>query len=320
MESLAKIDIRHLRYFVAMARVGAVTRAAYALRVSPPSFGRQIRDLESRLGVPLFDRSDRRCELSACGKFYLEQAEQLIDEWDTMFRSLQSRWLRTNPRPIIAVPEYMAASDWLSGKLYPRLQGRLREAALPTVCEYDREPGCSEILERNVDFVLALAAPADRDMSVAKIDEGPVVAILPADHPLSEHEEVDLADLDGELLRVSMDSTRFPRLANLDAALGWEDSQFSPKPMKVSRIKTALELIGSGRAYGISHGLGYSSMLDSKVTVRPIRNCKPQPLFLVWRKGDNDELSTAIVEALHSADSLTLKTPSPTPTVCLQSS
>ena len=295
---LARIDIRHLRYFVAMAQVGAVTKAAYALRVSPPSFGRQIRDLENRLGVPLFDRSDRKCELSSCGRYFALKAQELIAEWDKMFEALESDWSRANPRPMIAAPDYIAASDILPKCLYPRFQLSAPEITVPAVSEYDREPKLSDILEGHADFVLTLTAPTDRDMSYTKIDEGPVVAMFPESHPLSECDEINVADLDENLMRVSMDPARFPQLARMDATVCRESGRIPTKRTRVSRIKTALEMVNRGESYAISHGLAYSSILDRAIATRPIKDCEVQPVYLVWRKDAEDEASAAVVEAL----------------------
>ncbi|MFI0982546.1 LysR family transcriptional regulator [Streptomyces sp. NPDC021093] len=66
------IDMRHLRYFLAVVRAGTVSAAALELHIAQPSLSQQIRRLEQRIGVPLFSRSSRGVELTAGGRVFLE--------------------------------------------------------------------------------------------------------------------------------------------------------------------------------------------------------------------------------------------------------
>ncbi len=75
---LAEMELRHLRYFVAVAREENVTRAALRLHVSQPALSRQIRDLEDDLGALLFERSAKAVRLTAAGRVFLGEAEAVL--------------------------------------------------------------------------------------------------------------------------------------------------------------------------------------------------------------------------------------------------
>ena len=78
------MELRHLRYFVAVAEQGSVSKAARHVHVSQPALSRQIRDLEADLGVPLFDRVARRVELTAEGEDLLRHGRDVLAQAESV--------------------------------------------------------------------------------------------------------------------------------------------------------------------------------------------------------------------------------------------
>lgn len=72
------MELRHLRYFVAVAEQENVSKAALKLHVSQPGISRQIRDLEDEIGFPLFERSAKSVHLTAAGKVFLTEAREVL--------------------------------------------------------------------------------------------------------------------------------------------------------------------------------------------------------------------------------------------------
>ena len=83
------VHLRDLRYFVGVADELSFTRAAERLMVSQPALSKQIRQLESMLGAPLFERDHRHVSLTPAGSALLSTARQLVGDWDTAVEHLE---------------------------------------------------------------------------------------------------------------------------------------------------------------------------------------------------------------------------------------
>ena len=82
------MDLRHLRYFVCVAREGSFTRAAEILRIAQPPLSRQMQQLEDELGFVLIERGTRPLHLSEAGRLFYEQAIQVLERFDEMRASV----------------------------------------------------------------------------------------------------------------------------------------------------------------------------------------------------------------------------------------
>ena len=78
MSSVGKVELRHLRYFIAVAKHGSFNRAAQTLHLTQPALSRQVKDLEEELSVPLFVRGKNAVALTAAGELFYEEAREII--------------------------------------------------------------------------------------------------------------------------------------------------------------------------------------------------------------------------------------------------
>ena len=88
------MELRHLRYFIAVGEAENVSRAALTLHVSQPAVSRQVRDLEAELGFPLLERTARSVRLTESGRIFLIEARavlQRVDEADRAYRESMER-------------------------------------------------------------------------------------------------------------------------------------------------------------------------------------------------------------------------------------
>jgi LysR family transcriptional regulator, benzoate and cis,cis-muconate-responsive activator of ben and cat genes len=87
---MSAMELRHLRYFVAVAEEQSVTRAAARLHVSQPPLSRQVRDLEDELGVALFDHGAKSVRLTEAGKVFLNEARTVLQRADEAVRIVKA--------------------------------------------------------------------------------------------------------------------------------------------------------------------------------------------------------------------------------------
>ncbi len=99
------VELRHLRYFVAVAREGNFTRAAEILHMAQPPLSRQVQQLEDEMRLVLIERGSRPLRLSEAGRLFYEQAVQVLERVDEMRASVE---VFTKPTAIDSVSDLLA--------------------------------------------------------------------------------------------------------------------------------------------------------------------------------------------------------------------
>lgn len=279
------MEIRHLRYFVAVAEELSFTRAAERLHIAQPPLSQQIKQLEEELGVTLLQRGGRPIELTEAGHILLERARAILADM------------------AIAVTETQRAGRGQTGKLSIGFAGSAMYVFLPDVISVFREmcPDvelalyemlASEIAEalqeRRID--VGFARPQlDSDDRIAQklILNEPYLAALPERHPLAQRDQVALGDLADEAF-VLYPSVPGPSVTELIVS-ACREIGFSPQTVQeVMHLQTAINLVAAG--VGISlvpqaaargqarHGVVYIPLSPPPVLMAP--------LTVVWREGD----------------------------------
>jgi DNA-binding transcriptional LysR family regulator len=205
------MELRVLRYFLAVVDEGSVTRAAGAVAVAQPSLSRQLRALETELGVSLFDRSARMLRLSAAGEAFLPMARDLVARADRALAAM-ARLGTDRAVPLTLVAPETTVADVIAPFLAARGGGTaavdVREALPSAVFELIRA-GAADV------GVSSGAAPAS--LAVRAVASFPIWAYVPPGHRWAERERVSIQELVEEPLIVLGPSHGTRRL--LDAAV-----------------------------------------------------------------------------------------------------
>jgi LysR family hca operon transcriptional activator len=189
------MELRHLRYFIAVAETGSLTVAAEKrLHTSQPSLSRQIRDLEDEVGAELFSRSARGVELTAAGKAFLDHARLALSQVDAATEAA-----RRAARPA----KQVFALGFLTGQemtWLPRAMQVLRDE-LPNIdvtVSSHYSPDLADALARGKLDLAFLRAEPGFDLDYRLVSREKLITLMPSDHALTARSAIRPKDFIGE--------------------------------------------------------------------------------------------------------------------------
>ncbi len=234
------MELRHIRYFVATAEAGTVSGAAARLHLTQPGLSRQLRQLEKDLGVPLFDRSASRLELSTTGRALLPQARDLLQRADALKVAASFHALGRLERLTIGAPTVT-----LTDVVAPFIATLAPDDPTTDVLGADGLTP-ADTLRRGADLAIGtIPAPSPfEEMPLAVL---PVWAYVPSGHPWSGRGGVPLAELLREPL-ILLPPT-FTARQSLDAAS--HDMPY-PSAVEAANGTVAQALAAAGRGIAIA--------------------------------------------------------------------
>ena len=189
------MEIRQLRYLIAVAEEQSFVAAAARLSLAQPALSRQIRDLEKALGVTLFDRTSRRVALSRAGQAVLGQARRALTESDRAIRLARLAAHGDWGELAIAVLPAVALA------LLPAITRAYRDthpAIGVTITESFDDEQLAALTAGRIDAGFLRAAEAPPGIRLQTLLTEPVLAGLPADHRLARHDRIALSELAAE--------------------------------------------------------------------------------------------------------------------------
>jgi DNA-binding transcriptional LysR family regulator len=191
---LRKMELRHLRYFVAVAEELSFTKAAQKLRLAQPSLTRQVRNLEEEIGVRLLDRANNRVALTGEGRFFLSDAKKLLSMCAESVDAVQR--MNRGERSQLNIG-YVSNLHY---GLLPATLGAFRKLS-PDVALNLFDMRSAEqfqaLDDRKIDlgFVGLRPALSHQEMRSESVAQDTMLVAVPLDHPLAKKLKIKLADL-----------------------------------------------------------------------------------------------------------------------------
>ncbi|MFE7569193.1 LysR family transcriptional regulator [Streptomyces sp. NPDC057539] len=280
------MELRTLRYFVAVAEELHFGRAAVRLHMSQPPLSRAIKQLESEIGAPLLHRSPAGVTLTAVGSALLVEARSLLDHADR----LRVRVAVAAGSATLTVGLLGDSTDPGARRLaaayrrrHPDVEVRVRETDLT-------DPTCG-LRAGLVDVALTRAPFDDTGLTVHELRTDPVGAVLRADDPLAGRDRVSLTDLAGRRW------FRFPDGTDPLWQSYWSGGESREGPV-VRAVQECVQAVLWNGTVGMTP-LGHD--LSPELAVVPLTDMAPSRVVAVWNEGDANPLVRSFVRIATTA-------------------
>lgn len=282
------MELRHIRYFLAVAEERNFTRAAARVGIGQPPLSQQIRGLESEVGAALFRRIPQGAELTDAGRAFLDHVRAIPPQAERAVRAAR-RAARGEIGSLRVGYTGSAPFHWIVTaairsfkRAYPDVDLSLEESNTARLIAGLRESLLDAAFLRSEDL-------GGDDLQLHPLSREPVVVALPASHPVAKSSRVDLRRLRDEPLILSprgVGQTFFDTVITTCREAGFEPLLGQPAPQLVSVVNL------------VAAGLGYSLVPASLrqvrvtgVTYREIEALTPvAPLALASRRGETSEI------------------------------
>lgn len=283
------MQIRQLEYFVAVSEHLNFTKAARQFYISQTAVTQQIKSLENELGVELFIRNNRHVELTPAGRSFLDDARAIIKRTeDAVTRARQADTVFTGSLNIGFVKGYEKSNlcDLLADFhiRYPNISFRLTRDNVAEL--YDG------ILDNTLDVILNLQYSTDDldEMEYCILRRFPLLAVMPASHPLAHRTSIRRSELKGyPLVDIQKNNSRYGETATILKA--FTSAGFLPEVCYISDdIETSLLAVAAGLGYALLPSYITDSLtMKEKVIAVPIEGEeKLMTIIAAWKRGNSN--------------------------------
>jgi LysR family transcriptional regulator, hca operon transcriptional activator len=288
------MELRHLRYFVAVADAGSLTVAAQRkLHTSQPSLSRQIRDLEDEVGAQLLTRSARGIELTPAGRAFLDHARSALSQVEAAAEAARRV---AHPAKPCFVMGFLTGHEltWMPEALQI-LRDELPNIDVMISSQYSPQLA-NALLKEKVDAAFLRREEGFPDLAFHLLVKEPLVVVLPSDHRLAALEPVNPQDLVGEIF-VSVSDTAPVLRAVIDDFLKRSGINITPDH-EADHLAMAMSLIASTRGVALLPAYAQNFLLGS-VTSRTLQGDAPTiDLVLGYNKANRSPILKLLLSRL----------------------
>jgi DNA-binding transcriptional LysR family regulator len=296
---IANIELRHLRYFVAVAESGSISKAARCLHVSQPPLSRQMRELEAEVGVPLFQREARQQSLTPAGKAFFNEAKVILQRFEDALVLTRETANREEYRFRIghssassseALPRILRSFQ----RLHPEAKVELRTMSTLEMIR---------LLHRGeLDICMSVSArPEDyEEFTFDEIGSYRLLVAMSHQHPFVPLDKVSLRDLSREQV-ISAKSSAYPQYNRLISDLL---SPYNPSFCVAEEhdgVEGVITAVEAGRGLVVVYEMQVQAIGDRLVFRELDPNPPCIPLLLFYKKGQGNLLTNSFVRVATEA-------------------
>jgi LysR family hca operon transcriptional activator len=288
------MELRHLRYFVAVADAGSLTVAAQRmLHTSQPSLSRQIRDLEDELGAQLLTRGARGIELTPAGRAFLDHARLVLSQVEAAAEAARRV---AHPAKPCFVMGFLTGHEltWMPEALQI-LRDELPNIDVMISSQYS--PLLADGLSKGkIDAAFLRREQGAPDLAFRLLVKEPLVVVLPSNHRLAAFKTISPGDLAGETF-VSVSATAPVLRGVIDNYLKRSGINITPAH-EADHLAMGMSLIASTHGVGLLPAYA-QNFLPRSVTSRPLKGDAPTiDLVLGYRKSNESPILKLLLSRL----------------------
>jgi len=284
-----RVELRHLRYFVAVAEELHFGRAALRLHLAQPPLSQQIQKLEGIVGHPLLLRTSRAVKLTAAGEVFLDRARRTLRTVEQDLTEVRS----VGRGEIGSLRVGFIGSGMLTP--LPAMLGRYREKNPKADLEL-REATSSQIMQSLLDGAVDVGFLRDGGplpgLEVETLFSEPFVAVLPASHPLARRKTLSAAALRDDpfvLFPQAAGGLAYDKTVSICEVHGFRPNIVQEAPQWL----TVMRLVGAGLGVSLAPGCVERIAAPDAVCVRISRARVRSDIELAWRSGEDRAIVTA---------------------------
>jgi len=284
------MELRQLKYFVAVAEELNFRRAAEKLYMQQPPLSRQIRSLETELGVELFHRTKRSVSLTSAGKAFLDEARLTLAQAQRAVNVVQRSQTTSN----LTIGFSICAFDRILPELIQKFRQQHSETEI-NLTEMSKEKQIQALLNNQIDLGFCYAPTNQPELESIDILSEPLAVVLPLNYPLVEQEQIELRSLSRESFILCPQDIK-PDVRQQIEQLCLSEGFRLKVAQEASPPEVQLRLVESG--VGISlMSANSQARHNASVVYRPLINPFPcLKIAIVWHKNNLFPALSAFIE------------------------
>lgn len=274
------MDIRHLKYFLEVARQKSFTRAAETLHVSQSAISKMIKDLEEELGFFLFNRSSKQIQLTDTGETFLLHAQEVVTLFNNLSVEVESAAKLDKGKVVIGLPPITGSTRF--AQLLGEFKKKYQQIDI-ALFEYGSKTIELGIQDGSIDIGIICNIPDSNAYHSFALSNDPLWVIASPEHRISGLSEVGLAELSNEqFVMYRQDFSLHHAIVNNCIAAGFQPNII----FETTQRELMTQLVATNLGVAILPSKTCAE-LDPK-TIRAIPLVRPQihhQMSIIWKKG-----------------------------------